>query len=188
MKKILCSLPLLAMLFTSNLNAENKDNKIEAIFTIENEKNTEIKGNGIVSENSEFTLKMAIPDEWKVYSNEQQSLGKSISFAIHPMKIELNTDHAIDTPTPVLNIQYPQSKDDRLDSGKMNHVYTGTVEFKIEAKNYEVREKSIVIDYTMCNKKDGRCLNNKTHVSFGSIKPSVITEGADTKDMKINKK
>ena len=150
---------------------------VKAKFEIINETNKTTESKGVLNDISTFDLKITIPNDWKLYSNEAQEIGKPLSILVESLDIELKQHDAMNKKQPKLEITYPKSEEDYPfpnDKTKVNHVYKGEITIGIKTEYYNQRDKELLIDYTMCSKE--KCINHKENVRFGLIDSKEIID------------
>ena len=166
--KIISLLGLLNILSIKNICANNEDQGAKAKFEILNETNKTVEKETVLNEISTFDLKITIPKDWKIYSNEKQAIGKSLSISIQSLD-------SMDKKYPKLEVQYPKSKKNYPipnDKSKINYIYSGDKLVKVKTFYYGQENKELLIDYTMCSKN--LCINHKDKVHFGNVKSKPI--------------
>jgi hypothetical protein len=168
---------------------EDSMKKTKVRFIVENEINKSIERSGVINDTSSFDLKMIIPDGWKIYSHEKQSIGKSLFLKTIPLDVELKKHDAMDKQKPKLEVVFPESTieyPDPHDKSKVNHIYKGTIILKIKTSYYNQKTKKLLIDYTMCG-EEGKCINyTNEEVAFDLNDDHKIEDGG-TIETGINK-
>jgi hypothetical protein len=128
----------LARMYVAGLTEEN--------FSIENK---EMEG-----KNLKFNLKISIPSEWMLDSNEPQETGR-------PMTIKLKNDESGDR----IVVNFPISQEHKTDSGDSkitNHVYIENATIPITIKKFN-KNDTLVISYLLCG-GEGNCIPGEQEI------------------------